>query len=131
DRNLPSADTTVAAQSDGQVLPPANPIILYVASTTGFSPAGGTILVTNNAGVESAVSYTGINGNTFTGCTGGSGTLATGGAVTNGTRASATIGAASNGVNVNALPNNTIFVDSTSDFAASGTLHVATDAGTK
>jgi hypothetical protein len=131
DRNLPSADTTIAAGSNGQVLPPASPITLHVASTTGFSTAGGTILVTNNAGVESAMTYTGIGSSTtFTGCSGGSGTLATGGAVTNGTRAATTIGLASDGVDFSLNPA-TIWVASTSDFAATGTLHVATNGTTQ
>lgn len=66
--------TTIASGSNGATLPQAT---IYVADTSQFPTAGGTIFVTTTGGVQSVV-YTGISGNTFTGCSAGSGTMSTG-----------------------------------------------------
>lgn len=71
-----SANTTIAALSDGVTLPTGT---INVASTTGFASSG-TIGVTTTTGT-STVTYTGKTGTTFTGCTGGTGSMSTGGAV--------------------------------------------------
>lgn len=68
-----AADTTIAAGSNGAVLPQAT---INVASTTGF-PSYGTFVVQGET-----ITYTGISATTFTGCTGGTVTLATSDAVT-------------------------------------------------
>jgi|SRR5271166_452662 len=68
-----AAQTTIAAASDGEVLPRH---IVNVASTAGF-PSSGTFLVTTDFGVQS-VTYTGITAKQFTGCTGGKGSIGTG-----------------------------------------------------
>lgn len=69
--------TTIAAGSDGAVLPQAT---INVASTAGAYPSGSFSV--NLGGVHTEISYTGVSGNSFTGCTGGSGTLHTGQPVT-------------------------------------------------
>jgi hypothetical protein len=72
------ANTTIAALSDGKVLPQAT---INVASTVGF-PASGTIRVYIQAsGQLVTVNYTGTNATQFTGCTGGSQTLVLGAVV--------------------------------------------------
>ncbi|HUQ85063.1 MAG TPA: hypothetical protein VM077_01960 [Candidatus Limnocylindrales bacterium] len=63
------ASTTVAAGSNGAVLPQAT---INVVSTARFSSSG-TFVIGN-----STIAYTGTTATSFTGCTGGSGTLATG-----------------------------------------------------
>lgn len=68
--------TTIAAGSNGAVLPQAT---INVVSTAAFTTSG-QIYVTSSAGVQ-IISYTGTNATQFTGCTGGTGTLSTGGAV--------------------------------------------------
>ncbi len=75
--------TAITGASVGQTLPQAT---LVVNSTAGFSPSGGTLLVSTSAGTQT-VHYTGITTTApfeFTGCTGGSGTLSAGGAVVGG-----------------------------------------------
>lgn len=69
--------TTIAAPSNGQVLPQFS---INVASTAGF-PSAGTLFVVTSLGVQT-VTYTGESGTQFTGCTGGAGTMSTGNAVT-------------------------------------------------
>ena len=68
-----STSTTIAAGSNGAVLPQAT---INVASASAF-PATGTFNVFTTAGWE-VVTYTGKTATSFTGCTGGTGTLATG-----------------------------------------------------
>lgn len=69
-------ETTIAAGSNGQVLPQST---INVVSTTNF-PASGQLLVTTSAG-QQRVTYTGVTATTFTGCSGGTGTMSTGGLV--------------------------------------------------
>lgn len=67
--------TTIAPLSNGVSLP--QPVI-NVASTAGFAPGGGVILVTTSTGVQT-VTYTGATAIAFTGCTGGTGVMSQGG----------------------------------------------------
>jgi hypothetical protein len=117
----PAANTTVAALSNGAVLPQAT---INVASTTGF-PAAGRLVVITAAGSQE-IAYTGTTATTFTGCTGGVGTLITGALLF--VHVETTIAAGSNGV---ALPTGTINVVSTTGFPASGTLLVTTSLNTR
>lgn len=75
--------TTIAPASNGVVLPVGN---IYVESTTGFSPSGGSLFV--NTGYDPSetqtVDYTYTQGNVFAGCSGGNGELLTGAVVANG-----------------------------------------------
>jgi hypothetical protein len=137
--------TTVAAGSNGAALPQAT---INVADASTF-PAAGTARVATASGFA-IVAYTGKTGTTLTGCTGGTGTMATGGAVTAtfnyapwgvgarvppGTVApsyraffydrSTAITAASDAA---VLPQATINVTDTTDFAPSGTIQVWTGA---
>lgn len=89
---LANGGTSVALTSLGGLLPiftsldvSMNTLTLprstiTVASTAGYAPQGGQILVTTSAGIQS-VSYTSIVGNNFEGCSGGVGTMSTGGLV--------------------------------------------------
>jgi len=108
-----SQNTSIAAGSNGQILPQAT---INVTSTTGF-PASGTIYVTTSDGVQ-IVKYSGTTATTFTNCTGGTGTMSSG--------FTTTIAAGSNNV---ALPTATINVVSTAGFPTSGTIYVITTAG--
>lgn len=75
-----NASTTIAAGSNGQILPQAT---INVASTTGF-PNAGTLRIyatTSTGGIQN-VTYTGVTATSFTGCSGGTGTLNTGSTVT-------------------------------------------------
>ena len=63
--------TTIASSSNSTPLPAGT---IDVVSTAGFPPVG-SILIN---GLNTAVAYIGIVGNSFTGCSGGTGTLATG-----------------------------------------------------
>lgn len=80
-----TATTTVAAGSDGLVLPQAS---ISVASTVGLpATIGGhqQVAITGppGANIDTVIDYTGTSGgNTLTGCTGGTGTLHTGQTVT-------------------------------------------------
>jgi hypothetical protein len=68
-------NTTIAAGSDLQVLPPAAPpTIVNVVSTAGF-PTSGIIYIRLFGGSLTTVRYTGTTPTSFTGCTGGNGTL--------------------------------------------------------
>ena len=67
-----AASTTIAAGSNGAVLPQST---INVASVAGFNPSGGTIYIN---GSVTPITYTACSGTTFTGCSGGSATLATG-----------------------------------------------------
>jgi hypothetical protein len=120
-----SAATTIAAGSDGLALPQA---IVNVASTVGFNPTG-TIVVATSAGSQT-VTYTGTTATTFTGCAGGTGNMTTGGAVSQNTLSfySTSIAAASNSA---ILPQSTIFVATTTGFAASGSVEIMTASGTQ
>lgn len=77
--------TTIAAASNGQVLP--QPVI-YVASLPPYLPLAvtgqtNTATVVTSAGTQT-VTYTGFTGGSapaLTGCSGGTGTMSTGGAV--------------------------------------------------
>ncbi len=77
------ASTTIAAGSNGAVLPTAT---LNVASTAGFPPGtfndptavAPQLALQTGASSWTAVSYTGVTSTSFTGCSGGTGTLATG-----------------------------------------------------
>jgi hypothetical protein len=137
--------TTIAAASNAAVLPQAT---INVADASTF-PAAGTVRVATSAGLKD-VTYTGKTATSFTGCTGGTGTLATGGAVTSplnyaafglGIRVPSTMVAPSYRAgfydrsavitvasNAAVLPQATINVDNTDDFAASGTIQVWTGA---
>lgn len=117
----PSANTTVAALSNGAVLPQAT---INVASTAGFPAAGRLVVLTASGSQE--IAYTGTTATTFTGCTGGVGTLITGALLF--VHVETTIAAGSNGV---ALPTGTINVASTTGFPASGTLLVTTSLNTR
>lgn len=80
-----TATTTIAAGSNGAVLPQST---INVVSTAGFT-APGIVNVTSSTGSQ-VIAYTGITAGSFTGCTGGgitapTGTLATGGFVSFGT----------------------------------------------
>jgi hypothetical protein len=80
--NILWATTTVAAGSDGQVLPQGTINVASTAAnaTTG-TPAFRSLgyIVHRKAGVDSVIPYTGLTGTTFTGCTLGAGrTLNTG-----------------------------------------------------
>lgn len=68
--NWGNAMTTIAAASNGAVLPQA---VINVASTAGF-PASGTILIIL-AGGPQTITYTGKTATSFTGSSGGTGTL--------------------------------------------------------
>ena len=70
DGNWGNALTTVAAASNGAVLPQA---IINVASTSGF-PSSGTFTIVLPTG-DQRIAYTGTTLTSFTGCTGGVGTL--------------------------------------------------------
>lgn len=80
---LLAAQTTVAAGSNGAVLPIAT---LNVATTDGFHPGIGsdpalpspTISVQTGVSTWTTITYTGTTATSFTGCTGGTGTLVTG-----------------------------------------------------
>ena len=74
---LNSTSTTIAAGSNGQVLPQAT---INVADTSAFASSGSVVVLTT-AGSQ-AVTYTGKTATSFTGCTLGTGTMATGGLVT-------------------------------------------------
>lgn len=71
-----AASTTVAAGSNGAVLPQAT---INVLSTAG-QPSAGMISISGTTG---QIAYAGLTATTYTGCTGGTGTLATGQTVTN------------------------------------------------
>lgn len=71
--NQTTAVTTVAAASNGAVLPQST---ITVASTAGF-PSSGKFSVLTNTGLH-LVTYTGTTSTTFTGCTGGGGNLVEG-----------------------------------------------------
>lgn len=73
----PAIFTSIAVASNGQSLPQS---VINVASTAGFSPDGGQILVTTASGIQK-VNYTGLTATSFTGCTGGVGAMTTGGLV--------------------------------------------------
>jgi len=72
----PGGATTVAALSNGAVLPQAT---INVATTAGL-PTSGSFFVNSSAGRQ-LITYTGLTATSFTGCSGGTGTLSTGGAV--------------------------------------------------
>ncbi|MDQ6947011.1 MAG: hypothetical protein M3256_12285, partial [Actinomycetota bacterium] len=71
--------TTLAAASNGQVLPQAT---ININNGNYFNVGGGTVTVNTSAGPQ-LVTYTGKTAGTLTGCTGGTGTMSTGGTVSN------------------------------------------------
>jgi hypothetical protein len=102
----------IASGSNGAVLPQST-INLDDAST--FPSGGGTvtILLNNSGAVLTTFTYATKSGNQLQGCTGGSGTLGTGQSVFFGS----------------ALPQGTLYVGSTTDFASAGLLLVQTKDG--
>ena len=76
-------DTTVAAASDGVILPQSS--ITLVDATRLASGTSGTVFIQSSSGRPyQQVTYTGKSGNTLTGCTGGVGSIAAGGLVSSG-----------------------------------------------
>jgi len=79
--------TTIAAGSNGAILPQATIFLASVANLdVPFTSAFPEFVVLTIGGKHTVVSYTGINtgANTITGCTGGTGTMTTGDAVAKG-----------------------------------------------
>ncbi len=71
--------TEVTLPSNNVDLPTGN---IYVESTDGFSPTGGSFYVNSSDGESQTIDYTSTVGNVFAGCTGGIGTIFTGSTVT-------------------------------------------------
>lgn len=71
------AETTIAAGSNGAVLPQST---IFVATTADLD-FGGTILLTNSAGATQTITYTSKDGTHIFGAAGGSGSMTTGGAI--------------------------------------------------
>ena len=150
--NKDTASTTVAAASAGVALSSfAGAGVLNVAATVASTtfPSSGTLYLPEFA---ATVTYTGTSGTTFTGCTttAGSGTLLTGSTVywanvagqansdkwgsnvdpSTDAYPATTIAASSDGVNLNAIPSNTLYVASTAAFLPSGSIYIGTVAQT-
>lgn len=123
--NWGNAVTTVAAASDGDVLPQA---VINVASTLGF-PSAGTCIIVLPTG-DQTIAYTGKTATSFTGCSGGAGTLRgdgdlgrIGNFVGLLSPANTHITAPSDGA---VLPQATINVGSTNTFPTSGQIVIST-----
>ncbi len=75
------AHTTIAAGSNGAILPQATINVVATATSPAvFATPTGSIFVVTGAGTQT-VAYTGTTATSFTGCTGGTGTMSTGGNV--------------------------------------------------
>lgn len=129
DGNWGAAHTKVAISSHNVALPVATINVESPGTSipTADFPASGTITIVTDQGVPTDVAYTGKTNTSFTGCTGGAGKISWGNAVgylDPGHRT--VILAASNGA---VLPQATINVADTTDFAASGTVTISLNSG--